>query len=326
MFTHRRRNALAALAGLSLATFARADSAPYPAKPVRIIAPFTAGGGTDVLARLVAQTLSQVMNQSFVVENRVGATGSIGAEFVARSAPDGYTLLLGSNAPNALNGLLNPNLSYDPSKDFAPVIQIALVPNVLLVAPSVQAGDVRALIELAKRQPGKMTFGSAGIGSPAHLAGELFRSMAGIDIVHVPYKGGAAVLTDLYGGRVDMLFADQLTAVPQVKGGRLRAFAVTTATRSNTLPDIPTMAEAALPGFDTGLWYGLFAPRSTPASIVGKLNQQLATELAKPQLKAQIAQQGGDVATGSPEELQALVAAEIRKWGALIKERGIRVE
>jgi tripartite-type tricarboxylate transporter receptor subunit TctC len=291
---------------------------------VHIIAPFTAGGGTDVLARIVAKELSLAFKQSFVVDNRTGATGSIGADYVAKSAPDGYTLLLGSNGPNAINALMNPKLSYDPRKDFAPVSEIALVPNVLLVSPSLPVANVKELIALAKSRPGKLTFGSAGVGSPAHLAGELFKSMADVDMVHVPYKGGAAVMTDLRTGRIDMMFADQVTAVPQVKAKALRALAVTTAKRSMALPQLPTIAEAALPGYDTGLWYGLFAPAGTPEAVINKLNAELSRILTSEGMRKQIEQQGGEVVAGPPDTLKRTVDQEMGKWAGVIKRYHIR--
>lgn len=297
----------------------------YPAKAVQIIAPFVAGGGTDILARLLAAKLSAALGQSFVVDNKAGATGSIGADYVAKATADGYTLLLGSNAPNAINELLYPNLPYDPTTDFEPVSLIALVPNVLLVGPSVQAKSVKELIELARSNPGKLTFASAGVGSPAHLAGELFKSMARVEMTHVPYKGGGAAVTDLIGGRVDIFFGDQLLAINQIKAGKLRALAVTTAKRSIALPDLPTIAEAALPGYDTGLWYGLFAPKSTPREVVALLNGAVRRVLSSPEARESISKQGGEGMASSPEELKAVVLGELEKWRALTKKLEIKL-
>jgi tripartite-type tricarboxylate transporter receptor subunit TctC len=318
---------LCALLGATLLVGLPASAADqYPAHEVRIVAPFTAGGATDILARLIAQRLSDALKVPFVVENKPGANGAIGADFVAKAVPDGYTLLMGSNGPNAINGVLYPKLSYDPQRDFAPIAIVALVPNVLLVSPQTPAGNVRELLELARSKPGQLSFGSAGVGSPAHLAAELFKSMGHVDMVHVPYKGGAATLPDLIAGRIDVMFADQLFAVPQVKSGKVRALAVTTAHRSRALPDLPTVAESGLPGYDTGLWYALFAPRGTPDAIVHRLNVSLVDALKTPEMREQIAKQGGEVVGSSPEELAALVKSEMTKWGKVVNEFGIRAE
>lgn len=305
---------------------ATATAGDYPAKPVRIVAPFTAGGGTDILARIVAQKLSESFKQSFVVENKVGANGAIGADSVAKAPPDGHTLLMGSNGPNAVNAVIYPTLTYDPQRDFAPISIIALVPNVLLVTPALPVQNMQELIALARAKPGKLSFGSAGVGSPAHLAAELFKSMARVEMVHVPYKGGAATLADLLSGRLDVMFADQLFALPQVSSGKLRALAVTTATHSAALPALPTIAEAGLPGYNTGLWYGLFAPRGTPGEIVRKLNAELVRVLKTREARELIAKQGGEVVASSPQELEALVKSEIIKWGKVTKEFEIRAE
>lgn len=297
----------------------------YPAKPVQVIAPFVAGGGTDILARVLATKLSAALGQSFIVDNKAGATGSIGADYVAKATPDGYTLLLGSNAPNAINQLLYPKLPYEPTSDFEPVSLIALVPNVLLVGPSVQTKSVPELIELARSKPGKLTFASAGVGSPAHLAGELFKSMAHVDMTHVPYKGGAAAVTDVIAGRVDIFFGDQLLAINQVRAGKLRPLAVTTVRRSVALPELPTIAEAALPGYDTGLWYGLFAPKSTPPEVLAVLNTAVRRVLGTPDVRESIGKQGGEAMASSPEELKAVVLGEIEKWKTLTTKLGIKL-
>jgi tripartite-type tricarboxylate transporter receptor subunit TctC len=298
----------------------------YPTRQVRIIAPFTAGGGTDILARLIAQKLSESLKVPFIVENKPGANGAIGADYVAKAAPDGYTLLLGSNGPNAVNGVLYPKLPYDPQRDFAPIAIIALVPNVLLVSPQTPVHNVQQLIELARSKPGELSFGSAGVGSPAHLAAELFKSMAHVDMVHVPYKGGAATLPDLVSGRIQVMFADQLFALPQIKTGKVRALAVTTATRSKALTELPTVAESGLPGYDTGLWYALFAPRGTPDAVVRKLDGALVKLLKTDEMRDQIAKLGGEVVGSSPEQLEALVKSETSRWRKVVDEFGIRAE
>jgi tripartite-type tricarboxylate transporter receptor subunit TctC len=322
-----RRVALKALCvwGATTATGTLAAAEAYPDRPVKIIAPFVAGGGTDILGRLLAAKLSAAFGQSFIVENKAGATGSIGAEYVAKATPDGYTLLLGSNAPNAIDRMLYRDLPYDPKTDFEPVSLLARAPNVLLVGPSMHARSVSELIAFARMNPGKLTFASAGVGSPAHLAGELFKSMAHIDIRHVPYKGGGAALTDLLAGRVDMMFGDQLLAVTQMKSRKLAALAVTTAKRSAALPDLPTIAEAALPGYDTGLWYGLFAPKGTARETVMILNAQLKRLLGTHEVQESIARSGAQASASSPEELEALVVAEIAKWRGLAKTLDLKL-
>lgn len=298
----------------------------YPGKQVRIIAPYVAGGGTDILARIIAQALSDSFKQPFIVENRPGANGIIGADFVAKAPADGYTLLMGSNGPNAVNAAIYQKLPYDAQNDFAPISIVALVPNVLLVSSSTPAKSVQELISLARTKPGALSFGSAGVGSPAHLAAELFKAMANVDMVHVPYKGGAATLADLLSGRLNIMFGDQLFAVPLVKSGKLRALAVTTSKRSSALPGLPTVAEAGLPGYNTGLWYGLFAPAGTPKEVVSKINAEVVKNLKRADMRERIAKQGGEVVASSPEELDALVKSEIVKWSKVAKQVGIRAD
>lgn len=297
---------------------ARAEK--FPDRPVHIVAPFAAGGGTDILARILAQALSDELGQPFVVDDKPGASGSIGAESVARAQPDGYTLLMGSNAPNATNGAIFKKLPYDVRTAFAPISLVATVPNVLLISPKLKVSNLHELIELARKEPNKLTFGSAGVGSPAHLAAALFMRMAHIELLHVPYTGGSATLPDLISGRLDMMFADMLTAAPQVKGGTLRALAVTTSKRASALPDVPTMAEAGLPGYDTSLWYALFAPAKTPSGIIDALNRSVERALQNPVVRSKIAAQGGTVVASTPAQTKQFVDREITKWAGVARD------
>ena len=298
----------------------------YPTQTVRIIAPYAAGGGTDILARIIAEAMSDAFGKPFVVENRTGANGVVGAEIVAKAPADGHTLLMGSNGPNVVNAVIYEKLPYDPLNGFAAISLIALVPNVLLISPAIPAKNVQELIALARSRPGVLSFGSAGIGSPAHLAGELFKALANVDMVHVPYKGGAATLADLLSGRIDVMFGDQLFATPLVRSGKLRALAVSTAKRSNTLPELPTVAEAGIPGYETGLWYGLFAPAGTPKEIVAKLNGEIIRRLEQPEMRERIGKLGGEVVASSPSELESLVKSEFSKWSKVTKQYGIRAQ
>lgn len=297
---------------------ARAEA--FPDRPVRIVAPFAAGGGTDILARIMAQALSDELGQPFVVDDKPGASGSIGAETVARAQPDGYTLLMGSNGPNATNAAVFKKLSYDVKTSFEPVSLVATVPNVLLISPKMKVSNLQDLIELARTQPNKLTFGSAGVGSPAHLAAALFMKMAHVELLHVPYTGGSATLPDLISGRLDMMFADMLTAAPQVKGGNLRALAVTTSKRARALPDVPTMAEAGLPGYDTGLWYALFAPAKTPAAVIDELNNSVQKALENPAIRDKIAAQGGTPVSSTPAATRQFVDREITRWADVARD------
>lgn len=299
---------------------AGASGQGYPERPVHIVAPFAAGGGTDILARILAQALTEELGQPFVVDNKPGASGSIGADFVAGAQPDGYTLLMGSNAPNATNAAIFKKLPYDVKTSFAPVSLVATVPNVLLVSSKLSVSNLHELMDLARKEPNKLTFGSAGVGSPAHLAAALFMRMAHIELLHVPYTGGSATLPDLLSGRLDMMFADMLTAAPQVKGGALRALAVTPMHRANALPGVPTMAEAGLPGYDTSLWYALFAPAKTPPAVVDALNRTVGHALQNPVIRDKIAAQGGTPVSATPAETAKFVSAEINKWGDVARD------
>ena len=315
-------------AGALLAAFAMMShaQAPYPTKPIRIVVPFPAGGTTDILARAVAQKLTETMGQTVVVDNRPGAGGNIGAELVAKSPPDGYTLLMGTVGTHAINASLYAKMPYDHVKDFAPVILVAGVPNVLVVNPSVPANNVQELIAYIKANPGKVNFASSGSGTSIHLAGELFKTMAGVSMTHVPYKGSAPAVTDLLGGQVQLMFDNLPSALPHIKAGKLRALAVTSTQRASALPDVPTVAEAGLPGFDATSWFGLLAPAGTPKDVVAKLNAEVAKWLASPEAREKLASQGAIAAGQSPEDFTRHIAAETAKWQKVVKESGAKVD
>jgi len=291
--------------------FARAQA--YPGRPVRIIVPFAPAGSTDVVARLIGQWLSERLGQQFVIENRPGGGGNIGTDAVVRASPDGYTLLM-VGGWNAINATLYDKLSFNFIRDIAPVAGINREPYVIAVHPSVPAKTVPELIAYAKANPGKISLASAGSGTPSHVSGELFKMMAGVDMIHVPYRGGGPAYNDLLGGQVQIMFATTVATIGHVNAGRLRALAVTTATRSEALPDIPTVGEF-VPGYETSLWLGLGAPKGTPAAIVDKLNKAINAGLADPKIKARLADLGGTVLAGSPADFAELIAEETEKWG-----------
>ncbi len=313
--------------GMLLALSAALASAQsYPTKPIRIVVPFPPGGATDILARDVAQKLTEAWGQQVIVDNRPGAGGNIGSELVAKSAPDGYTLEMGTVGTHAINASLYAKMPYDHVKDFVPVILVAGVPNVLVVNPAVPVNSVAELIAYAKANPGKLNFASSGSGTSIHLSGELFKVMAGVQMTHIPYKGSAPALQDLLGGQVQLMFDNLPPSLPQIKAGKLRALAVTTATRAPALPDVPTIAEAGLPGFESSSWFGLLAPAGTPPAIVVKLNAEVAKWLATPDAKERLAKQGANAVGGSPEDFEKHIAAETVKWAKVVKDSGARVD
>jgi len=295
----------------------------YPDHPVRFVVPWAAGGGTDIFARVIGEKLHQSMGQPFVVENRAGASGNIGAAYVARATPDGYTIML-ATITLATNPALYKNMEFDATKDFVPITLIAGVPHMLVVNPSVPAKNVKELIALAKQKPGKLNYSSAGIGSPFHIAAELFKETADVNIVHVPYKGGGPAIMDAVGGQVDMSFANLVAVLPMVKSGQLRALAVTSAKRSGAAPDVPTMAEAGLPGYDFSSWFGVLAPAGTPLDIVVKLNKEVIKALEDPDVKKQLTEQGADLVASTPEQFEAYLKSETVKWGKVIRAAGIQ--
>jgi tripartite-type tricarboxylate transporter receptor subunit TctC len=315
---------------LSAVVLAAANGAvaqtPYPSKPVRIVVPFPAGGTTDILARAVAQKLSETWGQQVIVDNRPGAGGNIGAELVARAAPDGYTLLMGTVGTHAINPGLYAKMPYDHVKDFAPVILVAGVPNVLVVNPSVPVGSVPELIAYAKANPGKLNFASSGSGTSIHLSGELFKTMTGVQMTHIPYKGSSPALADLIGGQVQLMFDNLPSSIGFIRAGKLRALAVTSATRSSALPDTPTVAEAGVPGFEASSWFGLLAPAGTPPDIVAKIDGEVAKWLASPEAREKLAAQGANAAGGSPQDFARHIQAETAKWAKVVKESGAKVE
>jgi len=298
----------------------------YPTKPVRFIVPFAPGGGSDLVARTVAQKLTEALGQTVVVDNRTGAAGSIGAELAAKSPPDGHTLLLGSNGPLAINPHLYPKLPYDAERDFAPVALVTVMPFLLVTHPALPVRSVKELVALAKSRPGQLNYGSPGNGSTTHLANELLKSMTGISIAHVPYKGVAPAATDLISGQTQMMSGDLSTLLPHVKSGRMRAIAVTSARRSSLLPDMPTIAESGVPGYEASGWFGVLVPAATPAAIVERLNTATVKGLAAADARDRLGALGGEVAGGSPAQFGAYVRQESAKWGKVIRAIGLKAD
>jgi len=312
---------------LSLAAgIAHAADPSWPTRPIHFVVPYPPGGPLDTVARLTAQKVSADLGQPIVVDNKPGAGGNIGAEFVARAAPDGYTLLLGAVATHAINPTLYRSIPYDAQRDFEPVTQLASTPNVLIVNPSLPVKDVREFIAYAKAHPGALNFGSGSTGSAGHLAGELFKRMAGIEMTHVPYKGAAPAMQDLVAGQVQVMFDNLASALTQIKAGRVRALAVTTAQRTQLAPDLPTIAESGLPGFDINTWFGVFAPGGTPAPIVDRLHDELAHALADPDVRAAMVKLGAEPVGSTPAQFAAYIRSEAAKYARVIKASGARVD
>ena len=313
------------VAGLSVAPAALGQT--YPTKPVRVVVPYPPGGVGDTTMRAIAQQLSESLGQPFVIDNKPGASQMIGADAVAKAAPDGYTLFLGSVTSLAINVSSQKKMPYDPVKDFAPVSMLYFSPMYLVVNPAVPAQSVKELVALAKAQPGKLSFASIGQGGSIHLAGEMFKSMAGVDITHIPYKGSAPALTDIIGGQVSLMFDAGVSALPQVRAGKLRALAITTAKRVDSTPDLPTVAEAGgLPNYEATLWFGLVAPAATPRDIVNRLSQELAKILRQPALQARFANLGVEFSASSPEEFATYIRAETLKWGKVFRDAKVEQE
>jgi tripartite-type tricarboxylate transporter receptor subunit TctC len=311
-----------ALSGAASAVFAQA----YPAKNVRLIAPFPPGGTTDVLSRIVAQKLSDTLGRQVVVENRPGAGGNLGHELAAKTPADGYSLVMSSNAALVTNPFLYKRLGFDPLNDFAPISVVAKAGQVLAVHPTVPVKNVKDLIALAKANPGKLNFGSGGRGTPAHVAGEIFKSVTGINIIHVPYKGGILAVMDVVAGQIDITFADMAPAVPQIKSGKLRALAVTTDERSAALPDVPTMVQAGIKGSSPQTWWALLSPKGTPAAIVTRLNSDVAQILKLPDVRERYATLGILPAHSTPEQVLELVKRESPAMGKVLKAAGVEPE
>ena len=317
---------LAAVFGFGAAGAQAQDANAYPNRPLRLIVPFPPGGGNDILARAVGQRLSPIVGQQVVVDNRGGAGGVIGATLAVQAPPDGYTLFLGSLGSLAHNPALKPNLPYQPLRDFDTVILLATSAFMLAVHPKVQAQSVKELIALAKASPGKLNYASAGTGSSLHMTAELFKHASGANIVHVPYKGTGPAIADLLGGRVDLIVSTMPPVLPHVKSGRLRALGVTSAKRAPSVPEVPTIAESGVAGFDVSNWQGIVVPRKTSAAIVRKLNTDLSATLNAPGMPEALARQGLEAAGGTPAQFRSLIAAEIKKYTALVKVADIRVD
>jgi len=317
----------AVLLTLGAMAAAPAQAETYPSRPPHMIVTFAAGGSSDIMARTAAKAMSEGLGQNIVVENRPGAGGNVGAEYVARAAPDGYTMLFGTIGTMGVGPSLYKHLNYDPLKDLAPVGILHTLPNILIVHVSLPVQNLKELIAYAKAHPGQLTFASAGTGSISHLAGELFKEAAGIDIVHVPYQsGGGSMSADMIAGRVSMMLETVTNAMALVKTGQLRALAVTTPQRSQALPDLPTFAEAGLPGFDVSSWTGLFVPAGTPRPIIAKLNAETRRIAHDPAYIAQMKTIGTDVASSTPEQFGTFVHAEVEKWGRAVKQAGVTVQ
>jgi tripartite-type tricarboxylate transporter receptor subunit TctC len=320
----------ALLRGLVLAAAALALPAAhgqaYPSKPLRLVVPFPPGGSADILGRALAQKLTEGLGQPVVVENRPGAGTAIAAEAVAKSPGDGYTLMLGTVSSHAINPALNPKLPFDPVRDFTPIAPVASIPFAMLVHPSVPVKDVREFVAYARRQPGRLDYSSAGSGTSNHLAGELFEAITGTHLVHIPYRGSAPALQDLIAGRVALMFDLVLTAAPHVKSGAVRALAVTGAKRSPVLPDLPTVAESGLPGYEVSAWFGVFAPAGVPQPVVARLNAEIVKAMSAPDLHQRLVTQGAEPVTGSPAEFAAYLKSEIAKWAKVTKDAGMKPE
>jgi tripartite-type tricarboxylate transporter receptor subunit TctC len=320
-----RRTLLAALAVLSAGAGGVQAQAAYPSRPVRWIVPFPPAGAMDVIARTLGEHMGRALGQSFVIENKPGAGGNIGMDLVAKAPADGHTMLIVANGM-AVNRFLYGKLSFDPAKDFAPVSLVAVVPNVLVVPVGNPARSVAELIAQARAKPGAFTYASAGNGTTLHLAGELFASMAKVDLVHVPYKGSGPAVTDLLGGQVDLMFDSLTSARPHIESGKLRALAVTTRTRASALPGVPTIAEAGVPGYELSPWYAVYVPAATPQPVIARLNQALLDALRKPEVNQRLASIGAEPVGSTPEALRVHLQAEMEKWGRVIAQRGIRAD
>jgi tripartite-type tricarboxylate transporter receptor subunit TctC len=314
------------VAGLLVASIAAAFAQSYPSKPIRIIIAQAPGSATDVISRVVGNRLQEGLGQPVVIEARPGAGGAVGTEAAARSAPDGYTLFMGNNSTHGSNPALYPKLPYDAVKDFAPITLVATVPYVLVIDPALPVSSVEQLIALAKSKPGKMNYASAGNGSTHQFCGELLKSMAGIDVLHIPYKGSPPAIAGLLGGEVSLMFANLTDIGSQIRSGKVKALAVTVAKRASLLPEVPTLSEAGLPGFEIGSWFGLLAPAGTPAPVVARLNAETVKVLGRADVQSTLGAQGLELAPGSPEQFAAHIKSEIAKFTRIAKAAGIKAE
>ena len=317
---------LLAILGVAVAAAPLAVAQSWPTKAIRIVAPSTPGDAPDVIARLIAEKLSPVLGQQVVVENKPGAGGVVGSEAVARAAPDGYMLIMGNAGSHGINAAVYSKLPYDIQRDFAPVSLVAIAPNIVVINPAVPATSLVEFIAYAKSQPGKLSYASGGNGSSAHMSMELFKSMAGVDIQHVPYKGSTPALTDLIGGQVAIFIGNMPPAVPHVKAGKLRALAVTTKARSALMPELPTMTEAGLPGYETVAWFGVLAPAGTPPDIVNRLSMEIGKIVRSPEMRDRLVAMGAEPVGGTPEEFKTVIDRDIAKWKALAQKVGIKID
>ena len=318
----KRLLVLALAAGFASLTSAQ----PYPTKPIKLVAPSTPGDAPDVIARLVADKLSTALGQQVVVENRPGAGGVVGSDYVAKAVPDGYTLIMGNAGSHGINAAVYSKLPYDIQRDFAPVSQVAVAPNVMVINPSVPASTVAEFIAYAKANPGKLSYASGGNGSSAHMSMELFKSMSGIDIQHVPYKGSSPALTDVVSGQVVAFIGNMPPTVPLIKAGKLRAIAVTTKSRSALMPELPTITEAGLPGFETVAWFGVLAPAGTPPEVVNRLSAEIAKIAKSPEIREKLVAMGAEPVGSTPEEFKAVIDRDIAKWKPLAQKVGIKID
>lgn len=326
--TFTRRTGLKTLAAATLAVAGMGSALAadaYPDKPLTMIVPFSAGGTTDILARIVGQALGQELGQTIIIENKPGAGGNIGAQQASRAKADGYTLFMGTVGTHAINQALYKKLPYDPVKDFAPLSRVANVPNLLVAHPSRPYKTVQEMIAYAKKHPGEVTYGSPGSGASPHVSGALFQSMTGAEMTHVPYKGSAPAISDLLGNQIAVMFDNMPSAIQHVRSGKLRPIAVTTAKRSSELPDVPTIAEAGVPGYEATSWFGLWAVAGTPAPILTKLQTALTKVLKDPAVAKKIADQGGEVVIETPAQFDSFIKSEAAKWGKVVKESGAEV-
>ena len=311
---------------LLLALVAFPAAAQYPNKPLRLVVPFAPGGSTDIFARLLAERAQGPLGQPVVVENRAGAAGNLGANEVVKAAPDGYTLLMATTGVMAINNSLYKNMTYDAAKDLEPVLFVASITNVLIVPPDSPAKNVGDLVAIAKKEPGKLSFASSGAGSSTHMSAELFKSMSGTDILHIPYKGSGPAVTDLLAGQVNMMFDNIPSSLPHIKAGKLRALATTGAKRDPALPDLPTLAESGIKGYESGVWFGLAVPAATPKDVVNRLNAAALQGMKSPEFMKRMTDLGYNLIPGSPDDMAGMIKAELTRWAPIVKASGAKVD